>query len=341
MSAPVLDVRRVSRRYGRRLAVGEASFRLEAGRLACLLGPSGCGKSTLLRLIAGLEPIDEGEIAIGGTTVSMPGREMAPEQRGVGLVFQDFALFPHLTVAANVGFGLSQWPAAQRRERVARQLARFHLEHLAEAWPHTLSGGEQQRVAIARALAREPTILLLDEPFSGLDEHLRAQVRRSVLADLRASGTSVLIVTHDPEEALLMADDMILMAAGRILQTGTPQECYQRPATLAAARLLGEVTILPATVSDGIADTPIGPVPASGIADGPTSVFFRPEALRLDGRGVRAHVVSVGFAGPFLNVELEAGQTRFFVRMTGRGPQVGDSIEVALDPGAAVGFDPR
>ncbi len=332
MSDPVLDVRRVTRRYGSRAAVSEASFALGAGRIACLLGPSGCGKSTLLRLIAGLEPLDGGEIAIGGRTVSTTVSGLAPEHRGVGLVFQDYALFPHLNVADNIGFGLSGLPRAERAARVREQLARFHIEALAGAWPHTLSGGEQQRVAIARALAREPAILLLDEPFSGLDGYLRAQVRQSLVADLRAAGASVLIVTHDAGEALQIADDMILMAEGRILQTGAPDACYRRPRSGAAARLLGDVTVLPARVADGVAATAFGAIPAAGREDGQAWALVRPEAVRFGADGASARVAAVSFAGASYSVVLENEGQHLAVRMTGEPPAIGQTLHVSLDP---------
>jgi len=332
VSVPILELRQVSKRYGGRAAVDGASFQLGARRITCLLGPSGCGKSTLLRLIAGLEPIDEGEIRIGDICVSAPGLSVAPEDRGVGLVFQDCALFPHLDVAGNVGFGLTAMAAAERQERVTALLQRFHIETLAVSWPHTLSGGEQQRVAIARAMAREPDILLLDEPFSSLDGHLRAQVRQSVLADLRRAGATVVVVTHDPEEAMSIADDMILMSRGHILQIGAPDECYRRPASIEAGRLLGDAVILPARVAAGTAHTAVGDMPAPGLDDGAASVFVRPEALRLDESGMPACVVATEFAGPFHSVEVEIGSVRAKVRVRGTPPPVGARVGVSLDP---------
>lgn len=332
MSSPVLELRGVSRRYGERLAVDAADLALSAGRIACLLGPSGCGKSTLLRLIAGLEPVDEGAIAIGGQVVSAPGLSIAPEDRGVGLVFQDSALFPHLTVTGNVGFGLAGTAAQEKRDKVTGLLARFHIGHLADAFPHTLSGGEQQRVAIARAFAREPAILLLDEPFSGLDGQLRADVRQSVLADLRAAGASVLIVTHDPEEALLIADDLALMADGRILQTGAPEECYAQPVSLAAARLLGDAVAVPAQVSGGVAQSVFGAVPAPGLADGPALAMLRPEDLHIGAEGVEAKVLATGFAGPFRTVGLAIGDVRVTARLAGEALAVGETVRVSRNP---------
>ncbi|MFC3099837.1 ABC transporter ATP-binding protein [Altererythrobacter lauratis] len=276
---PILSLRGVTRRYGPRAVVQQASLDLAEGRIACLLGPSGCGKSTILRLIAGLEPVDEGEIRVHGETVAEPGASVPPEQRGIGLVFQDNALFPHLSVRDNVAFGIRNQPAAVRRQMVEALLARFQVGHLAGKFPHTLSGGEQQRVAIARALAREPFLLLLDEPFSSLDGHLRTQVRQSLVADLRSVGTSVLIVTHDPDEAMLIADQLILMAEGRILQSGLPGDCYDNPVSLVAARLLGDAMGIDVAVADGAAQTPFGTVPAPGLPDGVAQLVLRPDDL--------------------------------------------------------------
>ncbi|HMO77267.1 MAG TPA: ABC transporter ATP-binding protein [Sphingopyxis sp.] len=333
---PVLEIRDVTRRYPGRTAVDGASLALRSGRIACLLGPSGCGKSTLLRMIAGLEPVDSGEIRLRGAVMSAPGRQVAPEDRGVGLVFQDNALFPHLDVAGNVGFGLSGVTKAERHAKVADLLARFHVDHLAKAWPHMLSGGEQQRVAIARALAREPSLLLLDEPFSGLDGDLRERVRQSLLADLRDAGATVLIVTHDPEEAMGLADDLILMSEGRILQSGDPRACYDRPVSAAAARLLGEAIVLPATVADGVARTALGPVPAAGMADGAAEILARPEHIRLGQGDAAATVAAVRFVGRHYRVDLAAGDLALSLRLADDPPAPGGSVALALDPASAI-----
>ncbi|MBA4762152.1 MULTISPECIES: ABC transporter ATP-binding protein [unclassified Sphingomonas] len=333
MTHPVLDVRTVSRRYGDRPAVTDASFTLTAGGVACLLGPSGCGKSTLLRMIAGLEPVDGGEIHLGGTIASQPGRAIAPEDRGVGLVFQDFALFPHLNVTDNIGFGLRGRPSAARAERVAAMLARFHIEHLAHAWPHTLSGGEQQRVAIARALARDPALVLLDEPFSGLDGQLRAEVRAAVLADLRATGTSVLIVTHDPREAMQVADHLILMSHGQILQTGSPQDCYRAPVSVGAARLLGDALVFPAQIRAGVTQCVIGTFDAGAQADGPAELMVRPDALALREKSpIRAEVIDTRFSGDATDVTVRIAETRFTLSVRGDAPQSGQQVGIAVDP---------
>lgn len=300
-NTPILQVEQASRRYGARWAVESASFALEQGRITCLLGPSGCGKSSLLRMISGLEPLDEGRIFIRGQMMSAVDHVTPPEHRGVGLVFQDNALFPHLDVRGNIAFGIRHLPKAEQQQRIDDLLARFHISHLGGSWPHMLSGGEQQRVAIARALARQPSLLLLDEPFSGLDTHLRATLRKSLLQDLRAAGATVLIVTHDPEEAMGMADELMLMAGGHILQHGTPQFCYDRPTSLAAARLLGDMLDFAVDVRGGAAETPWGRMPAPLLADGPAHLMLRPSMLYVSsdasGGGAAAQVQDMRYLG--------------------------------------------
>lgn len=334
MPHPVLDVRAVSRRYGDREAVREAGFELHAGQVACLLGPSGCGKSTLLRMIAGLEPVDDGELRIDGVTVSEPGGSVPPERRNVGLVFQDFALFPHLDVVGNIGFGLRGLDRAERIARVDALLARFHIEHLATAWPHTLSGGEQQRVAIARALARKPALLLLDEPFSGLDGHLRGQVRRALLTDLRETGTTVLIVTHDPEEAMQVADHLILMSSGRVLQSGPPRDCYAEPRSTAAARLLGDAIVVPADVRAGVVASALGRFDMPGEPDGRAELMVRPESLRLnEPGGVTARISAIRFIGAGCQVELAlASESVTLLAPPDFDGQPGDSARIGVSP---------
>lgn len=329
--APVLRLAGVTRRYGPVTAVEQASLELGEGRIACLLGPSGSGKSSLLRMIAGLEPVDEGTIHVAGNCLSAPGRTVPPEQRGVGLVFQDNALFPHLDVAGNVAFGIAHLPVAERRERVARLLAQFHIAHLAAAFPHMLSGGEQQRVAIARALARSPALLLLDEPFSGLDGDLRQRVREALLGDLRASGATVLVVTHDPLEAMQIADDLVLMADARILQYGSPSECYRDPVSVTAARLLGDVVALPGRVADGEVHTVLGTFAAPGLAGTEAVVLLRPHHLEVARNGSEGCVERVRYAGGTWQVTVDVGGVRVPIAVTGEPPQPGDPIRLAVD----------
>ena len=327
-------LRDVTRRYGPREVVSGASLALQPGEITCLLGPSGCGKSTILRLIAGLEPVDGGQIALRGEVVSAPGSLVPPEQRGVGLVFQDNALFPHLTVRDNVGFGVQSLAREPRARLVHDLLARFQVDHLADNWPHTLSGGEQQRVAIARALAREPFLLLLDEPFSGLDGHLRGQIRRSLVADLRAVGATVLIVTHDPDEAMMLADHLILMADGKILQAGQPEDCYDRPVSLVSARLLGEALAFPATVRGASAETAFGTLPAPGMDDGEALLIVRPKDLVFADCGMAARVVSVHKIGGELVTLVTAGADEFAIPDGAEGLAAGQAVYLQLREGS-------
>jgi iron(III) transport system ATP-binding protein len=266
--------------FGPRRILNGLTLDIPSGEILCLLGPSGDGKTTLLRLVAGLEPIQQGCITLEGRVLAEPGRDVPPEDRQVGFVFQDYALFPHLTVAENVAFGLSRLPRAERESRAAEALQRVRLWEKRAAWPHQLSGGQQQRVALARALAPRPRALLLDEAFASLDARLREQVRDDTLHVLQETGIPALIVTHDAEEAMFMADRIALMREGRVEQLGTPEDLYLRPASPFVARFLGEVNELPAMVQGGVAQTALGALPAR-LPDGPARVLLRPEGLRL------------------------------------------------------------
>jgi iron(III) transport system ATP-binding protein len=257
----LLELSRVSKRFGadRPAAVDDLSLSLGAGRVLALLGPSGCGKTTTLRLIAGFEVPDAGEIAIAGRVVARAGeRGVPPEQRSVGVVFQDYTLFPHLSVEANVAFGISRLPRPERRAGVARMLDMVGLGDLAGRYPHELSGGQQQRVALARALAPAPTLLLLDEPFSNLDADLRMQMRDEVQTILHATGTTAIFVTHDQEEALTIADEVGVLNQGRLEQLGSPQTIYHQPATPFVAEFVGAADFLPGLVTPQGIVTEIG-----------------------------------------------------------------------------------
>ena len=249
----LVHLEHVTKRFGadRPPATDGLSFTVESGRILALLGPSGCGKTTTLRLIAGFETPDQGRIAIAGRTVADADRgiHVEPEARGVGVVFQDYALFPHLTIAQNVGFGLERTSRSERRARVAQVLDLVSLTDFAERYPHELSGGQQQRVAVARALAPAPTLILLDEPFSNLDADLRAQMRDEVEKILRATGTTAIFVTHDQEEAFTIADQVGVLDQGRLEQVGAPEVIYHNPATPFVAEFVGAADFLPGLVS--------------------------------------------------------------------------------------------
>jgi iron(III) transport system ATP-binding protein len=296
----VSDVRLkgVSKSFGAVHAVSDLTLDVRRGELMAVLGPSGCGKTTLLRLIAGFERPDAGEIVVGDGAVAGPGRFVAPEKRRIGMVFQDYALFPHLTVEANVAFGLLRQPRDERAAVTRRTLELVGLQHKVQAYPHELSGGERQRVALARALAPEPEVVLLDEPFSSLDATLRAGLRREVELILRDAEATVLLVTHDQEEALSLADRVAVMREGGIVQVGGPVEVYGRPATRWAAQFLGEVNVLAGVAHGSGVETELGVFDLPGPASGMVHVAVRPEQLELraDDLG-NAEVVERQFRG--------------------------------------------
>ncbi len=290
----------VSHAYGDTLSVDRVSADVEPAEIVCLLGPSGCGKSTLLKLAAGLEVPMSGRIMINSQEVSGPERLVPPEKRGVGLMFQDFALFPHLSILRNVMFGLTTLKRGAAEQAALTALRRVGLEHYAELYPHLLSGGEQQRVALARAIAPRPGVLLMDEPFSGLDSRLRDDVRDETLAVLRETRATCMIVTHDPEEAMRMADRILLMRAGRLVQSGTPAELYYRPVDLAAARFFSELNVVPGEVAEGRVTTPLGGFDLRQPQTGrDVVVCVRPHGVRLvpAGEGVPGRLVTRRFLG--------------------------------------------
>jgi len=296
---PVLRLERITHDFGDLRAVDDVSLDVGPGEVVCLLGPSGCGKSTLLRIAANLEELQRGRVEIDGRDMrTRSGRPIPPERRNVGLMFQDSALFPHLSVLDNVAFGLDRLPARQRRARAMEMLEKLGMRDQADRFPHRLSGGQQQRVALARALAPEPRLMLLDEPFSALDARLRGRIRDDTLHLLKQAGAGTLLVTHDPEEAMFMADRIALMRDGRVLQTGTPVELYCHPATPFVASFFGDVNRLEGTVRDGRVRTALGPFDAPDLAEGSRAVVLvRPEAIDVrvtgpaDDRHRGSHVV--------------------------------------------------
>ena len=285
--APIVVCRGLRRSYGPVTAVDDLDLEVGRGELLAVLGPSGCGKTTLLRLVAGFERPDAGTITIEGTPVAGAGTFLPPERRRVGIVVQDHALFPHLTVAANVAYGLKARPV-RRDARVAEVLAMVGLDALGQRYPAELSGGQQQRVAIARALAPEPGVVLLDEPFANLDAALRARIRFEVRAILKAAGATAVLVTHDQEEALSLADRVAVVDRGRIVQVGPPDDVYRRPATPFVARFVGDADLVPGTSDGTTLTTPLGTLAVDGPAPpaGPALAVVRPEAVRLAPAGL-------------------------------------------------------
>ncbi|CAA7614134.1 ABC transporter ATP-binding protein [Magnetospirillum sp. UT-4] len=335
-----LELETIRHAYGDHRAVDDVSLAVGPGELVCLLGPSGCGKTTTLRIAAGLENPTGGRVILDGAVVAGAGVLVPPERRNVGFLFQDYALFPHLDVAANVEFGLTALPRAERRRRAMEMLEQVGMAAFAGAWPHQLSGGQQQRVALARALAPGPRLMLLDEPFSGLDKRLRDRIRDDTLHLLKASHVSTLMVTHDPEEAMFMADRIAVMRKGRIMQLGTPAELYGRPADPFVASFFGEVNVVEAQALSGRVTTPLGPWPCPGLADGEAAeVLVRPEGITLaeDAAGP-GQVLAARLLGRSSLVHLRLdwpghAPVHLHVRLSGRPPPPeGTRVALTIDP---------
>jgi iron(III) transport system ATP-binding protein len=353
----------LSHDYGAKRALAHVGLSVAAGEIVCLVGPSGCGKSTLLRLIAGLERLQAGSIHLGERLMADHRFSLPPEKRGIGLVFQDYALFPHLSVVQNVRFGLDALPKAARTARAMAALRQVGMEGQADQYPHALSGGQQQRVALARAMAPAPAVLLLDEPFSGLDARLRESIRDETLHVLKQSGAATVVVTHDPEEAMFLADRIALMHEGHIVQLGAPEDLYMRPVSAFAAGFFGETNEMaatpvaldrnaPAWCQDALAAvrTPLGVLPLScpPVLPPPPPgrawrAMLRPEGVHLtpDRGGVATGCVGLVEAARFLGrsslIHLclagVDGQTRHVhARVPGRFlPQEGESFPICID----------
>jgi iron(III) transport system ATP-binding protein len=346
---PEVRLEGVTRRFGQVVAVQDVDLALEPGTVMALLGPSGCGKTTCLRLIAGFERPDTGSVAIRGTVVASPTVMVPPERRRVGLVFQELALFPHLDVRANVGYGIRR--AADRDRRIDELLEMVGLVGEGRRYPHELSGGQQQRVALARALAPRPDVLLMDEPFSSLDQAMRTQLRADVREILREARQSALIVTHDQGEALTIADRVAVMARGRLLQADTPELIYAEPATPFVATFIGVANLVRADVVDGVAQTRFGPVQLVGAEStrlrGPSLCLLRPEHFTLEEAGPEAAdgatwvVVNRRFSGSEILLEVRSTSgDRIWVEA---GDQVrhiglGDRVTLDLRPIETVAF---
>jgi iron(III) transport system ATP-binding protein len=327
----------VARWYGEAHALRGVSLDIAPGEVLCLLGPSGCGKTTLLRVAAGIEKPSSGRVLINDREVAGPERFVPPEQRGVGLMFQDFALFPHLTILDNVAFGLKALPAAEAKREAMLVLARFGLEHTANDYPHILSGGQQQRVALARAIVPRPAVMLMDEPFSGLDVQLRDSVQEETLALLRETRATSMIVTHHPEEAMRLGDRIAVMHAGRIVQQGRAEDLYHRPVALFVARLFSEINEVRARVQSGAVATPAGTIPAPGFSDGEQVILcIRERGIKLSetGEGLSGRVLDVKFLGDAALLELGVSGFDDALRVRvpeGHGLKKGSEIKANID----------
>ena len=334
----------VERRYQSALAVAGFSLDIAPAEVVCLLGPSGCGKTTLLRLAAGIERPTGGRVLINDSEVAGPARFVAPEKRNVGLMFQDFALFPHLTILANVAFGLKSLPKEDARREAMAALVRVGLERYAGDYPHILSGGEQQRVALARAIVPRPAVMLMDEPFSGLDVQLRERLQEETLALLRETRATCLIVTHAPAEAIRLGDRIAVMRAGRLVQAGKAEALYRNPADLFVARLFSEINEIPLKVEGGALRTPIGVFAVPGLDEGDAAILcIRRRAIRLGpaGQGLPGRVLHARFQGDLAVLEIAAqGFERPLLTLVREWevPPRGEEVSIAVDPESVLVF---
>ncbi|NRA66499.1 MAG: ABC transporter ATP-binding protein [Pseudobacteriovorax sp.] len=316
MTRNVLEVSDVAYSYGSTQVLNEVDLKVEEGEIACLLGASGCGKTTLLRCIAGFESVANGMIVINGTMVSSKTRLVPPESRNVGIVFQDYALFPHLTVSENIAFGIRQKDPESISKKVSSLLASVNLESKKDAYPQELSGGQQQRVALIRALAPEPDLLLLDEPFSNLDNSLREKMKRELKALLKSFGVTAVLVTHNQDEAFDIADKIAVMQQGRILQWGSAYQLYHEPLHHFVAEFLGSGVFLPADLTtEGRLETELGVITddpsLAQYSDTHLSILLRPDDIVADDKSThKARVVAIAFRGMYqvYSLRLESGK---------------------------------
>ncbi len=329
---PILTVTALEKRFSAHgpPVVHRLSFEVQQGEILALLGASGCGKTTILRLIAGLERPDAGEVRLNGAVIAGPGVHVPPEKRAVGLVFQDYALFPHLNVAENVAFGLHTIPPDERRKRCDRVVKMLGLNGYEKRRPEQLSGGQQQRVALARTLATAPVVILLDEPFSNLDALLRQTTRQEIRDILKKAGMTAILVTHDQEEALSFADRVAVIWNGQIEQVGTPEEVYYEPRTLFVAQFLGRTNLLLSMAYGDRAETPLGTVSLNRPASGNVLLSLRPEHLTLEPGG------ATGTAGTVVEKEFRGHDATFRVKVNGSDYLVHMHSRTDFEPGDAV-----
>ena len=314
--------------------VSGLNFEMHEGEIFALLGPSGCGKTTTLRILAGFEQEDAGSVRYGDRVICGNGSHVAAEKRGIGLVFQDYALFPHLSVLENVKFGIRHWSKSKRQARAEEVIRLVGLSGYEQRHPRQLSGGQQQRVAIARTLAPQPRLILLDEPFSNLDALLRQSTRREIRNVLKEAGMTALLVTHDQEEALSFADRVAVMRGGRIEQVGTPEEVYYRPRTLFVAQFLGRTNLLLSNAEGKTASTPLGRLIIDREVTGSVLLSLRPEHLALGEPGstpnaLQGHVLSREFKGHDITFTVEVDGSQYLAHTTNRiGFQPGDAVDL-------------
>ncbi len=340
--ASELAFENITLNIGQSAILSDISLTARSGSVTCLLGPSGSGKTSLLRIAAGMDEQTQGSVQLDGREIGGPNQFLPPEKRGIGLVFQDYALFPHLCILDNVIFGLTHLKRGERKPQAMLMLERVGLDGRARDYPHQLSGGEQQRVALARALAPRPGVLLMDEPFSGLDSRLRDTMREETLGILRETRATSIIVTHDPEEALRMGDQIALLYGGRLEQAGTGRDLYFRPATLFAAGFFSELNIFQGRAEGGRVETPLGPVYANRLPNGEpavaavriNSIAVQPleSGAKGDVQGAKGRVISVRFTGDheYLRIGVSGSDQAIHARVTA-GSLPAEALEGRVD----------
>ncbi|MCB1510041.1 MAG: ABC transporter ATP-binding protein [Hyphomicrobiaceae bacterium] len=342
--AASLEFESIERRYPKAVALRDVSLRIEAGEIVCLLGPSGCGKTTLLRLASGIDTPTAGRVLLNDREVAGPNSFVPPEHRNVGLMFQDFALFPHLTILDNIAFGLKGLGRREAAREAFAVLTRVGLGRYAREYPHVLSGGQQQRVALARAIVPRPSVILMDEPFSGLDVQLRETMRSETLALLKETRSTCMIVTHDPVEAMQLGDRVAVMRDGRVIQAGRAEDLYHHPADLFVARMFSEVNELPGVVTAAGVETPFGTFPAPGMTVGDSVVLCvrrRAVWLAKPGEGIHGRVLETRFRGDLTQLSIGvSGLDRPLSSLVreAQAPHLGDDVTIRVDPAGIMVF---